>query len=146
MSVTFRHGDIFDSQCQVLVNPVNCVGVMGAGLALEFRHHFGQAYFRDYYDACMRGALTPGHPYLHRLPGTHWVLDFPTKGHHRNPSCVQWIEDGLAAFVRNYERAGITSIAFPRLGCGLGGLVWPHVRFIMVRYLDPLPIPVEIYE
>lgn len=132
-------GNIFDSPMQVLTNPVNTVGVMGAGLAKQFRDRYPDVYLR-YRTACLTGKFLIGQP---RLWGR--VLCFPTKQHWRNPSRIEWIESGLAYFVANYAELGIQSIAFPLLGCGLGGLERGEVTRLMERYLSRIDIPVEIY-
>ena len=140
-----QHGNIFDSQAQVLVNPVNCVGVMGKGLALQFKERFGPEYFTHYQHACNSKLLRPGQLYLHAYT-TPWILDFPTKDHYLNPSQIMWIREGLHFFVRKYKQWTIHSIAFPRLGSGLGGLEWHLVRGQMEDILHDLPIDIEIYE
>lgn len=139
----FCHGDLFTSQAQTLVNPVNCVGVMGKGLALAFRRRFPAMYV-DYVARCRRGEVRPGRPYLF-TGTTPWILNFPTKDHWRNPSRLTFIEDGLKALVDQISIWGIHSLALPALGCGLGQLSWEEVRPLLVRYLQPLPIPVEVY-
>jgi len=147
MSVTFVSGNVLASRCQVVTNTVNCVGVMGKGLAAQFKAWMPVAYFTAYQNDCWSHTLRVGHPTLWRGVITpQWILNFPTKLHWRDPSRLEWIVEGLKWFVANYELLRITSIAFPRLGCGNGGLDWPTVRSLMLHYLDPLPITVEIYE
>lgn len=139
----FRRGDLFASQAQTLVNPVNCVGVMGKGLALAFRQRFPRMY-HDYLARCRRGEVRPGQPYLF-AETTPWILNFPTKDHWHNPSKLSCIEDGLKALVDQIPTWGIESLALPALGCGLGQLSWDAVRPLLVRHLEPLDIPVEVY-
>ncbi|MCX7909190.1 MAG: macro domain-containing protein [Ignavibacteria bacterium] len=141
-NISFVEGDIFQSKMQTLVNPVNCRGVMGAGLALLFKKKFPKM-FEDYVNACKSGKLKVGRPILWK--GERWILNFPTKDDWRQPSKLEWIEQGLVYFVKNYHRAGITSIAFPCLGCNLGGLLWFDVRDLMIKYLSKVSIPVEIF-
>ena len=108
-------GDMFTSRAQTLVNTVNCVGVMGKGVALEFRKRF-PAMNEDYLARCERKLVRLGEPYLYRdLTGT-MVVNFPTKDHWRSPSRVADIERGLDYFVQNVGAWGITSVVFPPLG------------------------------
>ena len=136
-------GDIFDSPAQVIVNTVNTVGVMGKGLALSFKHRYPEM-FNAYRKVCENNQLEVGKLMLYYAPD-HWVLLFPTKENWRNPSKLEYIEKGLEKFVGTYADKGITSIAFPRLGCGNGELNWDDVRPLMEKYLKPLPIDVYIY-
>lgn len=141
--IRYVAGSLFDSSAQTIVNPVNTVGVMGAGIALEFKRRY-PAMFRAYKRFCDRGELTTGKLFLHRTPDK-WILNFPTKQHWRNPSRIEWVEEGLDKFVRTYTVQGITSIAFPRLGCGHGGLEWAVVQPLMHRCLSGLAIPVFVH-
>ena len=137
-------GNLFDSGCDTIVNTVNCVGVMGKGVALEFRYRYPNMY-EQYVRDCENGRLEPG-------TLTFWheskprVLNFPTKKHWKDPSRLSYIEAGLKAFATKYREWGIGSIAFPKLGTSSGGLDWEDVRPIMVQYLKPLAdLRVEIY-
>lgn len=137
-------GNIFDSTANTIVNTVNCVGVMGKGIAEEFKKRYPEMY-REYVRLCETKEVRPGHPYLYTdIYGTS-ILNFPTKNHWKSPSKLSYITDGLAWFVQNYERLGITSIAFPPLGCGNGGLKWELVGPLIYQTLSPLPIDIEIY-
>jgi O-acetyl-ADP-ribose deacetylase (regulator of RNase III) len=127
---------------QTIVNTVNCVGVMGKGLALEVKKRFPDVY-RRYRKACKRGQLGIGKLQLVKTPAA-WVLNFPTKRHWRGPSNLPDIEEGLKKFVSTYKRKAITSIAFPPLGCGAGGLKWEDVKPVMEKYLAGLD-GIEIY-
>lgn len=138
--IRYTSGDIFESKCQVLVNPVNCVGVMGAGLALQFARRYPE--MRRRYEHLCRWRL------FHI--GTLWtykdkVLCFPTKKDWRDPSELSYIEAGLANLAHSYGARGITSIAFPKIGCGLGGLDWELVRDLIEEYLGPTALDVEVY-
>ncbi len=139
----YIEGNIFDSPAQVIVNTVNTVGVMGKGLALTFKNKYPKM-FDDYKTVCEKRALKTGKLMLFYFPD-HWVLLFPTKEHWRNPSKLKYIEDGLVKFVNSYAEKSITSIAFPKLGCGNGELSWDDVRPIMEKHLKPLPIDIYIY-
>ncbi len=138
-------GDLFESRAQTLVNPVNCVGVMGKGLALEFKRRF-PANFKDYADRCSRKEVRLGGPYLFGDPSGRGIVNFPTKDHWRSPSRLSDIEDGLEHLVRHFREWEVTSIAFPALGCGNGGLAWSEVGPLMYRSLAELPIDIEIYK
>lgn len=137
-------GDLFESKAQTLVNTVNCVGVMGKGVALEFKKRF-PSMFEDYLRRCERGEVKLGAPYLYKdLSGTR-VVNFPTKDHWRSPSRLQDIERGLDFLAQHVKEWGITSLAMPPLGCGNGGLEWTDVGPLIYRKLHELPIDVEVY-
>ena len=141
--IDYIEGDIFSSPAQVIVNTVNTVGVMGKGLALSFKQRYPEM-FEKYKTACEKNHLTIGKLMLFYEPD-HWILLFPTKENWRNLSKIEYIEKGLMKFVNTYAEKNITSIAFPRLGCGNGELNWNDVRLVMEKYLKPLPIDVYIY-
>ena len=141
--IEYIEGDIFDSPAQVIVNTVNTVGVMGKGLALSFKKRYPDM-FESYKKVCEKHQLAIGKLMLHK-EADHWILLFPTKENWRNPSKLEYIEKGLMKFVSTYAEKHITSIAFPKLGCGNGELDWNLVRPLMERYLKPLPIDVYIY-
>lgn len=137
-------GDLFRSPAKVLVNTVNVVGVMGKGIAKDFKLIYPEM-FQEYQHLCETKQLEIGKLSLYRTPHK-WVLNFPTKRHWRNPSKLEYIEAGLKAFVNGYSANSITSVAFPPLGCGNGELNWEHqVRPLMEKYLKPLPIEVYVY-
>lgn len=139
----YVEGDLFSSPAQVLVNTVNTVGVMGKGIALEFKKRYPEM-FLQYKEKCDKHKLVIGKLMLWYEPD-HWLLQFPTKEHWRNPSKLEYIEKGLMAFVRKYADYNISSIAFPKLGCGNGELDWNEVKPLMEKYLKDLPIDVYIY-
>ncbi len=135
---------LFESPARVLVNTVNTVGVMGKGVALEFKKRFPEMY-RLYRDHCKAGRLRVGQLWLYRTLG-RWVLNFPTKAHWRSPSKTEYIRAGLEKLVATYQERGIDSISFPLLGCGNGRLDFDtQVRPLMEQYLRSLPIPVYIH-
>lgn len=142
--ITYVEGDLFTSPAQTLVNTVNTVGVMGKGIAKTFKMVYPEM-FVEYQRLCEEQKLTVGR--LHLYPTSHkWVLNFPTKRHWRNPSRPDDIRVGLEAFVKGYEKHGVTSVSFPQLGCGNGGLDWEdQVRPLMEHYLSPLMIDVYIH-
>ena len=137
-------GDLFTSEAQTLVNTVNCVGVMGKGIALAFKKRFPEMY-ADYVERCKRGDVRLGKPYLYRRPSAPWVLNFPTKDHWRSVSKLADIERGLEHLAQHYKEWGIESLAVPPLGCGNGQLDWRVVGPTLYRQLSCLDIPVELY-
>lgn len=137
-------GNLFESKCSAIVNTVNCVGVMGKGIALEFKKRYPEM-FLDYVFKCDRGEVQPGVPYFYQDRGEVNILNFPTKDHWRSPSRLSYVIDGLDWFIENYEKYNIDSVAFPPLGCGNGGLTWATVGPIMYQKLRELPIQIEIY-
>lgn len=137
-------GDLFASEMQSLVNTVNCVGVMGKGIAQIFRRKFPPM-FEDYAERCARGEVRLGEPYHYQdLTGVS-IVNFPTKGHWRASTRLEDVEAGLDYFVKHFRGWGVTSVAFPPLGCGNGGLEWATVGPLMYAKLRGLGIPVEIY-
>ncbi|MFT4037388.1 MAG: macro domain-containing protein [Thermomicrobiales bacterium] len=141
--ITYIEGNLFTSTAQTLVNTVNTAGVMGKGIAKEFKTYF-PGMVPEYVQRCKDGSFAHGQLLLYRTPHK-WVLNFPTKRHWRNPSRLEDIEAGLATFVRTYAEQGISSIVFPQLGCGNGGLDWEgQVRPLMERYLGDLFLDVQI--
>jgi O-acetyl-ADP-ribose deacetylase (regulator of RNase III) len=141
--LTYVSGDLFESPAQTLVNTVNTGGVMGKGIALQFKKFFPEM-FAEYQQLCENGQLRIGTLHVYRTPHKQ-VLNFPTKEQWRKPSQLSYIVAGLDTFVRNYREIGVTSIAFPPLGCGNGELHWDDVRPVMEKYLAALPIPVYVY-
>ncbi|MDD3039059.1 macro domain-containing protein [Bacteroides sp.] len=139
--IEYKSGNIFDSKCQTLVNPVNCVGVMGAGLAKQFRDRYPDINV-PYRKTCSHNELRIGSPWLFSFPEIN-ILCFPTKLPWKDPSKLEYIEAGLISF-RNNDQHPITSIAFPPLGTGLGSLPKQDVKQLMEHYLEDIDIPIEI--
>ncbi|MBB5705397.1 macro domain-containing protein [Sphingopyxis panaciterrulae] len=137
-------GDLFASEAQTLTNTVNCVGVMGKGVALEFKKRFPRM-ARDYEARCARGEVRLGEPYLYQDESGTRILNFPTKGHWRSASRLLDIERGLDHLAAHAAGWGITSLALPPLGCGNGGLAWSEVGPLIYSKLRGLPIDVEVY-
>jgi hypothetical protein len=126
------------------VNTVNTVGVMGKGLANELKTRHPEM-FRAYKRICDQKLLDVGKLWLWRS-SSQWILNFPTKKDWRRASRIEYVEAGLKKFVDQFETKGIREIAFPRLGCGNGGLNWDEVRPLMHSYLSDLPIRVYIHD
>jgi uncharacterized protein YwgA/O-acetyl-ADP-ribose deacetylase (regulator of RNase III) len=142
--VTVKVGELFASKAQTLVNTVNTVGIMGKGIALEFKKRFPEMY-EDYLRRCRAGQVKLGQPYLYHRPVAPWILNFPTKGHWRSVSKLTDIEKGLEYLERHYREWEITSLAVPPLGCGQGQLEWRVVGPVLLKHLNRLTIPVELY-
>ena len=142
-----KQGDIFKSSCQVIANPINCVGVMGGWLALAFKKKFPK-HFETYKNMCQNGEIKVGELYVVDGDEKHKVLLFPTKIHWKNPSLMEYVVDGLKYLAENYEKMDIKSIAIPAIGCGLGGLNWEDVKEQITSVLSDLDnkIEIEIYE
>lgn len=145
---TIITGNIFASQCQTLVNTVNCDGVMGAGIALEFKLRIPEMFDR-YAEHCRAGRINIGSLWLYKPPSDareqRWTLNFPTKRHWKYPSKVEYLEAGLEKFLETYQQKGIQSIAFPVLGATNGRLAEEVSLEVMQRYLSQCDLPVEIY-
>lgn len=146
MSIRFIKGNIFNSKCQTVVNTVNCVGVMGKGIAQVYKLRY-PLMFLDYKEHCRNKLIKPGVLWLYnKQNNAPWILNFPTKFHWKYPSKIEWIKSGLEKFVETYEKKGITSIAFPLLGTHNGGLKTEVVKDLMVEYLSNCSIEIEIYD
>ncbi len=141
--ISYIEGDIFNSPAQVIVNAVNTVGVMGKGIALAYKNRYPKM-FEHYKAACESKKFQMGKLMLCRETD-HLILLFPTKENWRNPSKLEYIKAGLVKFVKTYAEKNITSIAFPKLGCGNGELNWSDVKPLMEEYLKQLPIDVYVY-
>lgn len=142
-SVTIASGDLLQSSCQTLVNTVNCVGIMGKGIAAQFKRRYPDM-FVDYARRCERHEVKLGKPYVFATAG-RLIVNFPTKDHWRAVSRLEDIISGLEYLEKHYREWGITSIAVPPLGCGNGQLEWKVVGPTLYRYLSRLDIPVELY-
>jgi len=144
--IKYTKGNIFTSNCQTLVNTVNCVGIMGAGIALEFKYRYPEM-FEKYAKYCEDKLIQVGKLWVYEVPNANQkVLNFPTKQHWKYPSKYEYLEKGLKKFVETYKEKGITSIAFPMLGALNGGLDPDKVLDLMHQYLEVCDIPIEIYE
>lgn len=144
-----KRGNLLAEKTEALVNPVNCVGVMGKGVALQFKRAF-PGNFKQYQKACKNNEVEPGRMFIvatDSLLNPRYIINFPTKGHWRQPSQLDDIKAGLAALVADVQRLGIRSIAIPPLGCGNGGLDWAEVKPLIIDAFKPLPkVEVIVFE
>lgn len=147
--IRFTQGDILQAEAEALVNTVNCVGVMGRGVALQFKNVF-PANFKAYEVACRRGEVQPGKMFVFdtgELTWPRYIINFPTKRHWRGKSRIEDIEAGLSALADEIRTLNIRSIAIPPLGSGLGGLDWAKVRPLVADALSAVPgVDVLVFE
>lgn len=147
--IEYTTGDLLKSDADALVNTVNCVGVMGRGVALQFKKAFPDN-FKAYKAACDREEVQPGKMFIferRELVGPRFIINFPTKRHWKGKSRMEDVESGLEALAKDIRAFGITSIAIPPLGSGLGGLHWPDVRKRIEATLGDLPdVRVIVFE
>jgi O-acetyl-ADP-ribose deacetylase (regulator of RNase III) len=147
--IKLTQGDILKADVEALVNTVNCVGVMGRGIALQFRKAFPEN-FKVYKKACENGEVKPGKMFvydLNKISNPHFIINFPTKRHWRNKSRLEDIELGLQDLIKVIQQQKIHSIAIPPLGCGLGGLNWSDVHSLITEAFKILPdVTVLLFE
>jgi O-acetyl-ADP-ribose deacetylase (regulator of RNase III) len=147
--IELRRGNLLKADAEALVNTVNCVGVMGKGIALQFKQAFPQN-FREYEQACRADEVRPGVMHVHHtndLLNPRYIINFPTKRHWKGKSKLPDINNGLAALVDVVSRLEIRSIAVPPLGCGNGGLEWSTVKPLIAEAFAALPdVQVFLYE
>ena len=147
--ITIKKGNIFTTNSQIIVNTVNCVGVMGAGIALEFKMRYPKM-FDDYQRFCESGEIKIGNLWIYndinqeQNSACSRVLNFPTKKHWKDLSSLNYLEKGLEKFLLTYQQKGITSIAFPLLGASLGGLPEELVLKTMKHYLNQVDNNVDV--
>ncbi|HXC57326.1 MAG TPA: macro domain-containing protein [Rhizomicrobium sp.] len=137
-------GDLFESRAQTLVNTVNCVGIMGKGVAEAFKKRLPKM-FDDYKARCDMGQMKLGEPYLYKDLSGARIINFPTKDHWKSSSRLKDIESGLDFLVQHIDQWDVTSLALPPLGCGNGGLEWSEVAPLIYQKLHGLPIDIELY-
>ena len=146
--IEFLARNILAADVEAVVNPANAHGVMGAGLALQFKNKYPRM-FAEYKHRCAAGEFGPGQVMPVKVADSNpqWVLNFATKDHWRDPSKIEYIERGLADLRRAILSLKLTSVAIPALGCGLGQLDWPTVRARIEDFASTLPkIRVLVYE
>jgi len=145
----FTQGNLLDAKVEALVNTVNTFGVMGKGIALMFKERFEEN-FKAYARACKTGEVQVGHMFVTpgvELSGPRWIINFPTKENWRQPTKIEWVQDGLVDLKNVIRDRKIRSIALPPLGCGNGGLDWADVRPIIERTLGDLEgVDIVVYE
>jgi O-acetyl-ADP-ribose deacetylase (regulator of RNase III) len=146
--ITYVTGNLLKSEAEAWVNAVNCVGVMGKGIALQFKRAFPEN-FRSYQQACRDGLVRPGKMFTFRngpSKNPRYIINFPTKRHWREKSKMEYIQNGLEAMVEEICKLGIRSVAVPPLGCGNGGLDWEEVRSLLERTFSRIPeVQVFVY-
>lgn len=144
-----RKGDIFEAQTEALVNTVNTVGVMGKGVALQFRRAFPDNY-KAYIKECKQDKVKVGKMFIfdrHTLENPRYIVNFPTKKHWRGRSEIEYVREGLEDLIRQVRDLDINSIALPPLGCGNGGLDWDEVRALIEEASERLPgVEFVVYE
>lgn len=149
MTVTIKSGDLLKANSDAIVNTVNCVGIMGKGIALQFKQRWPEN-FKAYADACDHKEIEPGKMFIYDFGEwgkPRFIINFPTKAHWREDSKIEYIENGLRDLVLQVERLGIKSIALPPLGCGNGGLDWHVVkRLVLDAFRSHTQIQVDLFE
>jgi O-acetyl-ADP-ribose deacetylase (regulator of RNase III) len=147
--IEFKKGNILSEDVEALVNTVNCVGIMGRGIALQFKNAFPDN-FKSYAAACKRNEVQPGRMFVFEtglLANPHYIINFPTKRHWKGKSRIEDIEAGLSALTREIQSRNIRSVAIPPLGSGLGGLNWLEVRLRIEEALSKLAdLKIVIFE
>lgn len=145
----YKKGNILQEQSEAIINTVNCVGIMGRGIALQFKQTYPDN-FKAYKHACDRGEVQPGKMFIYslgKLFNPKYIINFPTKRHWKGKSNIQDIKSGLIALKEDIKKYEIHSIAIPPLGCGLGGLDWNEIKLLIEQTLgDMTDIDFIIYE
>lgn len=143
--IRYYDGTIFNAGTQGIVNTVNIVGVMGNGIALEYALRYPEM-FEEYKQKCEDKELTIGKIHYYKAADGKIIINFPVKWFFQYPAKLPWVEEGLKYFVATYKEQGITSAAFPRLGCNLGHLSWSDVKPLMEKYLGDIDCDIVICE
>jgi len=143
--VNIQPGEIFDIPADIRVNTVNCIGVMGAGVALAFKNRY-PAMFKDYQKACKAGTVKPGRLHVWKNLESEWIINFPTKIDWREPSKYEYIEAGLKSLREFLAQHKGEKVVMPPLGCGLGGLDWGKVSSMIRESLSDLESEVIVLE
>ena len=150
MPIVYKNGDMFSTPAEAVVNTVNCVGVMGKGVALQFKNRWPEN-FKAYKTACKQKNVRPGKMFVHdngdmfEASNFRYLINFPTKDHWRSKSKIEFIEDGLKDFVAVLEYYNIKSVTLPPLGCGNGGLDWNDVRPLIENALAEASLTRNIF-
>ena len=147
--IKFKTGNILKDKSEAIVNTVNCVGVMGKGLALQFKKTYPEN-FKKYKSACDKENIEPGKMFITEhsdILDKKWIINFPTKKHWKGKSKLSYIEEGLKDLVSKVQELGIKSVAIPPLGAGLGGLAWDDVRSLIIDAFSNISnVEVVVYE
>ncbi|MCT7636407.1 type II toxin-antitoxin system antitoxin DNA ADP-ribosyl glycohydrolase DarG [Aliarcobacter butzleri] len=146
--IEYKNGDILREDVEAIVNTVNCVGIMGRGLALQFKNKFPQN-FKEYQLACTNKEVQLGKMFVHQtgqLINPKYIINFPTKGHWKQNSKIEDISNGLDDLITIIEKYSIKSIAIPPLGSGLGGLDWKMVKKLIEEKLKNINCTVMLFE
>lgn len=146
--IVYKKGNLLEDTSEALVNTVNTVGVMGKGIALQFKQAFPEV-FREYEKACKKNRVKTGEMHvvdMNALVSPKYVINFPTKQHWKEKSKMSYIVEGLKDLVRIVRELNIQSIAIPPLGCGNGGLEWSEVKPLIEKAFKDLPVNVHVYE
>ncbi|MEZ8798653.1 hypothetical protein OAA_15205 [Vibrio cyclitrophicus 1F175] len=147
--IEFVTGDFFDFDADIRINTVNCVGVMGAGVALAFKQKYPDM-FKDYAKQCKNGLLRPGQPSVWKTGDMFSkqleIINFPTKDHWRKPSEYEYVESGLKWLSEYLKQKNDVTVTLPALGCGHGGLDWMKVRKLIENYLDDSKNRILVFE
>ncbi len=146
--ITYKTGNLLDAPVQALVNTVNTVGVMGKGIALQFKNTFPEN-ARVYTEAVKEGKVKLGEVLVvpvNPIGTVKYIINFPTKGHWRYPSKLAWIQSGLEDLKQKLQEYNIASVALPPLGCGNGGLNWDEVKPVIENALKDLQTDIIVYE
>jgi O-acetyl-ADP-ribose deacetylase (regulator of RNase III) len=138
------NGNLFDSDAEALVNPVNTFGIMGKGIARQFKKRYPEN-FQLYAEACRYGEVKIGEMFVTK-EGGRLIINFPTKEHWRNPSYIEWIEDGLYDLKAFLIEEKVKSVAIPALGVGNGGLKWSAVRELIIAILCDMDADITVYK
>jgi len=145
----YTTGNLLSSSAEALVNTANTVGVMGKGIALQFKRAFPHN-FEIYKDACLNGNFRTGQILAVRdselVLGERLIINFPTKQHWKMPSTYDYIESGLNTLVAYLKESPVKSLAMPALGCGNGGLDWTRVKLMIEQHLSALDTDILVYE
>ena len=146
--IEYKTGDLLAENAEAITNTVNCVGVMGRGIALQFKQQFPEN-FKAYAAACKRGEVQPGRMFVFDMGGIanpRYIINFPTKRHWRDESRLEDIDSGLKSLIKEIQNRSIGSIAIPPLGCGLGGLDWAQVKRHIEQVLGDMDAHIIVFE
>jgi len=138
--------NLFNTDTEAIVNTVNCVGVMGAGIALQFKNKYMDN-FIAYKNACDKHLVVPGKMFIYEtnyITNPKYIINFPTKRHWQCDSQIDDIEEGLYSLIKDIKHLDIKSITIPPLGCGLGGLNWDIVKPLIISILNPISNNVNV--